>query len=104
MPTSGPISGACSCHSGCSVVDSHPSGSFLLLQLLVHIQPLRSTVVTRFPATMGCPTPAIKKKYRGPPRFRGLSVLTRRPPNTPEGPVAVHPLHRMRRQAYALAP
>src|SRR5438093_7063406 len=58
MPTSGPISGACSCHSGCSVVDSHPSGSFLLLQLHVHIQPLRSTVITRFPATMGCPTPA----------------------------------------------
>src|SRR5438067_763453 len=38
--------------------DYCPSGSPLLLQLRVHIQPLRSTVITRFPATMGCPTPA----------------------------------------------
>src|SRR3974390_1869631 len=39
--------------------DFHPIGSSLLLQLHVYIQPLRSTVVTRFFATMGCPTPAI---------------------------------------------
>jgi len=38
--------------------DFRPSGFPLLLQLLVYIQPLRSTVITRFPATMGCPTPA----------------------------------------------
>src|SRR5262245_34125429 len=55
--------------------DFHPSGSFLLLQLHVHILPLRSTVVTRFPATMGCPTPA--KKNCGSPRFLDSSILTR---------------------------
>ena len=53
--------------------DFHPSGSFLLLQLRVHIQPLRSTVVTRFFATMDS-----RKKNRGPPRFLDSSVLTRR--------------------------
>src|SRR5437667_11252703 len=39
--------------------DSHPRGSSLPLQLLLDLQPLRSTVVTRFPPTVGCPTPAL---------------------------------------------
>src|SRR6266850_2731320 len=56
--------------------DVRPSGSLLLLQLHVHIQPLRSTVITRFPATMGCPTPA--KNTCGPPRFLDRSIPTRR--------------------------
>src|SRR6266850_8240540 len=46
--------------------DVRPSGSLLLLQLHVHIQPLRSTVITRFPATMGCPTPAKTKNKKHP--------------------------------------
>jgi cytochrome P450 len=49
-----------------------------LLQLLCLPQPLRSTVITRFPATMGCPTPAIFT-YHGSPRFLGSSFLARCP-------------------------
>src|SRR5437867_4677325 len=48
--------------------DCHPIGTLLLLQLHVHVQPLRSTVATRFPATMGCPTPVFfLKKTTGLP-------------------------------------
>src|SRR6185295_1691586 len=56
--------------------DVGPSGLLLLLQLHAYIQPLRSTVITRFPATMGRPTPA---QNCGDPRFLDSSILTRRP-------------------------
>jgi len=66
--------------------DACPSGSLLLLQLHVHIQPLRSTVITRFPATMGCPTPA--KKTLRVSQVPRLIFPHAPPPPTPESPMA----------------
>ena len=84
--------------------DFHPSGSFLLLQLHVHILPLRSTVVTRFPATMGLsdsrPEP-LSGLWIPPTRWRSVPPLSRasqvprricpRAPSTstPESPTTV---------------
>jgi hypothetical protein len=78
--------------------DACPSGSLLLLQLHVHIQPLRSTVITRFPATMGCPTPA-KKNLAGIPGSSAYLSSRAAPthPGEPDG--CIHPLLHHRWQA-----
>src|SRR6266566_7949532 len=79
--------------------DVRPSGSPFLLQLHVHIQPLRSTVITRFPATMGCPTPAKTKHLAGIPGSSAY-LSSRATPNHPGEPDdCFHPLLHHRWQA-----
>src|SRR5207237_8180475 len=78
MPTSGPISGACSCHSGCSVVGFSSKRFF---------PPLTVARSHSAPSLHGhYPLPRYyglsdsrETHHRGYPRFLGLSILTRRP-------------------------
>ena len=55
----------------------------------ISVQPLRSTVVTRFLATMGCPTPAMKSSTAGLPG--SVSICPHAPPTiAPESPMAAY--------------
>ena len=78
--------------TGSSVVGITPNGPHGLLQQHVSVQPLRSTVITRFPATMGCPTPAkTNTRVSQVPRLFFPHAL---PPTTPESPMAASPVAR----------
>ena len=71
----------------CSVVGMNPSGTLNILQTRVHVQPLGSTVITRFFATMDCPTPAEKNPLRVSQVPRPICPHAP-PPTTPESPMA----------------
>src|SRR5207247_10125123 len=62
----------------------------------------RSPVLTRLPATMRCPTPPIQKKNSRASQVPRLIGLHAPHPNTPESPMAVHPLPRHQWQASAV--
>src|SRR5205809_6627541 len=80
MPTPGPISGACSCHSGCSVVGFSSKRFFPPLTVArPHSAP---SLHGRYPLPRYyglSDSRDFLKKTRGPPRFLGLSFFTRRP-------------------------
>src|SRR6266700_6155744 len=79
MPTSGPISGACSCHSGCSVVGFSSKRIFPPLTVArLHSTP---SLHGRYPLPRyyGLSDSREKQTYRGSPRFLDSSILTRCP-------------------------
>src|SRR5881628_2411673 len=91
MPTSGPISGACSCHSGCSVVGFSSKRFFPPLTVArPHSAP---SLHGRYPLPgyyeLSDSREKKKSRVSQVPRLIGLHAP---PPNTPESPMAVYPL------------
>src|SRR5713226_8345749 len=98
MPTSGPISGAVSCHSGCSV--SGFSSKRFFPPLTVARSHSAPSLHGRYPLPRyyGL-SDSREKQHRGSPRFLDSSFLTRRPQPPRRARWLLHPLLDHRYQA-----